>query len=136
MRFLLHRVVKPLGTRGSGEGEVSMSWLGTFYATSIGKKIVVALTGLVMVAYLIAHMLGNLQVFAQKLSSCLFRPVNILSFSISYHDDPIRTSFQSKRQSGLSQCSRLFVPASNIEQGVSEDESSRSDADCHTLSFN
>ncbi len=43
-----------------------MSWLGTFYATSIGKKIVVALTGLVMVAYLIAHMLGNLQVFAGR----------------------------------------------------------------------
>lgn len=43
-----------------------MSWLAAFYASSIGKKIIVALTGLVMIGYLVAHMLGNLQVFAGR----------------------------------------------------------------------
>lgn len=35
-----------------------------FYQSSIGKKWVVALTGLVLVGYVIGHMLGNLQIFA------------------------------------------------------------------------
>lgn len=43
-----------------------MSWITAFYGSSIGKKIVVAATGLIMIGYLIAHMLGNLQVFAGR----------------------------------------------------------------------
>lgn len=34
-----------------------------FYRSSIGKKWVVAITGLVLVAYVIGHLLGNLQIF-------------------------------------------------------------------------
>jgi succinate dehydrogenase / fumarate reductase cytochrome b subunit len=35
----------------------------SFYRSSIGKKWVVAVTGLIMVGFVLAHMLGNLQVF-------------------------------------------------------------------------
>jgi succinate dehydrogenase / fumarate reductase, cytochrome b subunit len=38
-----------------------------FWNSSIGKKAVMAVTGLIMVGFLIAHMLGNLQVFAGPL---------------------------------------------------------------------
>lgn len=39
-----------------------MNWFGRFYGTAIGKKIVVAVTGFVMVGFLVVHMLGNLLV--------------------------------------------------------------------------
>jgi succinate dehydrogenase / fumarate reductase, cytochrome b subunit len=35
----------------------------TFYKSSIGKKWIVALTGLVLIAYVIGHLIGNLQIF-------------------------------------------------------------------------
>src|SRR2546422_8318373 len=34
-----------------------------FYESTIGKKAVMALTGMVLFGFLIAHMLGNLQIF-------------------------------------------------------------------------
>jgi len=37
--------------------------VATFWASSVGKKIVMGATGLVLVAYLLLHMAGNLQVF-------------------------------------------------------------------------
>jgi succinate dehydrogenase / fumarate reductase cytochrome b subunit len=41
--------------------------LARFWHSSIGKKAVMAVTGLIMVAFLISHVLGNLQVFAGPL---------------------------------------------------------------------
>ncbi len=41
-----------------------MNRLITFYGTSIGKKLVVAITGLMMYGFIIGHMLGNLKAFA------------------------------------------------------------------------
>jgi succinate dehydrogenase / fumarate reductase cytochrome b subunit len=35
----------------------------TFYSSSIGKKVVMAITGLILFGFVIGHMLGNLQVF-------------------------------------------------------------------------
>jgi succinate dehydrogenase / fumarate reductase, cytochrome b subunit len=35
----------------------------TFYRTSIGKKVVMAITGLILFGYVAIHMLGNLQIF-------------------------------------------------------------------------
>jgi succinate dehydrogenase / fumarate reductase cytochrome b subunit len=35
----------------------------TFYSTSLGKKVVMAITGLILFGYVAIHMLGNLQVF-------------------------------------------------------------------------
>ena len=40
-----------------------MGTLLTFYRSTIGKKAIMAVTGLIGVAFVIAHMLGNLQVF-------------------------------------------------------------------------
>src|ERR1043166_2487362 len=34
-----------------------------FYESTIGKKAIMAVTGLILFGYLIAHMLGNLQIF-------------------------------------------------------------------------
>jgi succinate dehydrogenase / fumarate reductase, cytochrome b subunit len=39
------------------------SWLREFWHSSVGKKQIVALTGAVLILYVIAHMLGNLKVF-------------------------------------------------------------------------
>lgn len=39
------------------------TWLAQFWASTVGKKIVMALTGAIGVGYVVAHMLGNLQVF-------------------------------------------------------------------------
>ena len=41
-----------------------MNFLARFYGSSIGKKWIVALTGLVLVGYVIGHLIGNLQIFA------------------------------------------------------------------------
>ncbi len=40
-----------------------MGWFSAFYRSSIGKKIIVAVTGVIMVLFLIGHMMGNLLVF-------------------------------------------------------------------------
>jgi succinate dehydrogenase / fumarate reductase cytochrome b subunit len=38
-------------------------WALTVYRSTIGKKVIMAVTGLLLVVFVIAHMLGNLQVF-------------------------------------------------------------------------
>jgi succinate dehydrogenase / fumarate reductase, cytochrome b subunit len=38
--------------------------LASFWATAVGKKVVMAVTGAIMVAFVLAHMLGNLKIFA------------------------------------------------------------------------
>jgi succinate dehydrogenase / fumarate reductase cytochrome b subunit len=45
--------------------------LRLFWQSTIGKKIVMAVTGIIMVAFVIVHMLGNLQVFesAEKINT-------------------------------------------------------------------
>ena len=40
-----------------------MSWLGRFLRSTIGQKIVMAISGLMLVGFVIAHMIGNLQIF-------------------------------------------------------------------------
>src|SRR5512139_1230485 len=40
-----------------------MGWIRSFYRSTIGKKIVMALTGIVGVGFVTGHMLGNLLVF-------------------------------------------------------------------------
>jgi succinate dehydrogenase / fumarate reductase cytochrome b subunit len=38
--------------------------LAAFWTTAVGKKVVMAVTGAIMVAFVLAHMLGNLKIFA------------------------------------------------------------------------
>lgn len=40
-----------------------MDFLRRFYGTTVGKKIVMALTGLILVGFVISHMVGNLKTF-------------------------------------------------------------------------
>ena len=40
-----------------------MRWALTLYRSTIGKKVIMAVTGLMLVGFVIAHMAGNLQVF-------------------------------------------------------------------------
>lgn len=40
-----------------------MTALVSFHRTSVGRKIIVALTGLILIVFLIGHLLGNLQIF-------------------------------------------------------------------------
>jgi succinate dehydrogenase/fumarate reductase cytochrome b subunit len=40
----------------------SVGWLGRFYRSTIGRKIVMAVTGLILVGFLVVHMVGNLLV--------------------------------------------------------------------------
>ena len=42
---------------------VPQGWIGRFYASTLGKKIVMAVTGLILVGYVTGHVLGNLLVF-------------------------------------------------------------------------
>jgi succinate dehydrogenase / fumarate reductase cytochrome b subunit len=40
-----------------------MRWLWSFFTSSIGAKVIMALTGSVLVLFILGHMVGNLQVF-------------------------------------------------------------------------
>lgn len=40
-----------------------MAQLSAFYRSSIGKKFVVAITGVILIAFVVGHLLGNLQIF-------------------------------------------------------------------------
>lgn len=40
-----------------------MSWLLKFWGSTVGKKVVMAVTGIILVGFVIGHMLGNLQMF-------------------------------------------------------------------------
>ena len=40
-----------------------MNWVGNAIASSVGKKIVTALTGLLLVGFLVEHLLGNLKLY-------------------------------------------------------------------------
>jgi succinate dehydrogenase / fumarate reductase, cytochrome b subunit len=42
-----------------------MSWFSKFMTSSIGQKVVMALTGLFLMLFLIVHLIGNLQLLAQ-----------------------------------------------------------------------
>lgn len=46
-----------------GAAPLRGAWLREVWRSSIGKKIIVAITGVVLVAYVVAHMLGNLKAF-------------------------------------------------------------------------
>ncbi len=43
-----------------------MGWLLRFFTSSIGAKMLMAITGLALVLFILGHMLGNLQIFAGR----------------------------------------------------------------------
>jgi succinate dehydrogenase / fumarate reductase cytochrome b subunit len=40
-----------------------MTWFGSFYRSAIGKKAVMAVTGLILFGFVLVHMIGNLKVY-------------------------------------------------------------------------
>jgi succinate dehydrogenase / fumarate reductase, cytochrome b subunit len=44
--------------------QVRRGWIAGFYASTIGRKVVMALTGIVLVAFVTGHVLGNLLMFS------------------------------------------------------------------------
>ena len=40
--------------------------LVALWATMVGKKVVIAVTGIVLVGFVVAHMLGNLKIFSAR----------------------------------------------------------------------
>src|SRR5262245_47341076 len=40
-----------------------MNLVGSFFSSSIGRKILMAVTGLILIGFIIGHLIGNLQVF-------------------------------------------------------------------------
>ncbi|MFT5682159.1 MAG: succinate dehydrogenase / fumarate reductase cytochrome b subunit [Myxococcota bacterium] len=57
-----------------------MSWILRFYTSNIGLKVVMALTGMAMFGFLLAHLVGNLQIF--------WEPEIINSYAEMLHDHP------------------------------------------------
>ena len=43
--------------------ESSVNTLAGFYHSSVGKKMIVAITGIILILFVIGHLLGNLQIF-------------------------------------------------------------------------
>src|SRR6266699_4960850 len=41
----------------------SVNILAAFYRSSVGKKMIVAITGIILILFVIGHLLGNLQIF-------------------------------------------------------------------------
>jgi succinate dehydrogenase / fumarate reductase cytochrome b subunit len=41
-----------------------MNWLSQFFTSSIGRKVIMSLTGLFLIAFLLVHLVGNLQMLA------------------------------------------------------------------------
>ncbi len=58
-------------TAGVREGGGARTGIRAFWDSSVGKKVVMAVTGLIGIGYVILHMIGNLQVFqgAERLNS-------------------------------------------------------------------
>src|SRR5438552_9604803 len=38
-------------------------FISTFYRSSVGKKMIVAITGVILILFVVGHLLGNLQIF-------------------------------------------------------------------------
>ncbi len=53
----------PVGQTGNNKGIKIVNRLIGLYQTTVGKKIIVAVTGIVMLGFLVGHVAGNLKVF-------------------------------------------------------------------------
>ena len=64
----------PVGSRHAAtitRGVVADNFVIALWRTMIGKKVVMAITGVVLVGFVIAHMVGNLKIFSGSARSTL-----------------------------------------------------------------
>ncbi|MGL4421461.1 MAG: succinate dehydrogenase cytochrome b subunit [Gemmataceae bacterium] len=55
--------INPKGHRLVPSGTGAWNWFDTYLASTVGQKIVTALTGLSLVGFVIGHLIGNLKIF-------------------------------------------------------------------------
>lgn len=55
--------INPKGPRRPKPGADPAAWAGTYLGSTVGSKVVVALTGLGLTGFVIGHMVGNLKIF-------------------------------------------------------------------------
>ena len=60
-----------------------LSWLGRFLGSSIGKKALMALSGLGLLGFLVGHLAGNLTIYFDEDGEAT-KTQDTLSFDVSY----------------------------------------------------
>jgi succinate dehydrogenase / fumarate reductase cytochrome b subunit len=55
--------INPKGPRPAIPGATAKAWAETYLASSVGSKVLVALTGAGLVAFVVGHLIGNLKLF-------------------------------------------------------------------------
>ena len=58
--------VNPKGPRVYAPGQTPRDWAATFLLSTVGRKVLTALTGLGLAAFVVFHMIGNLKVFSGR----------------------------------------------------------------------
>jgi len=56
-----------------------------FYESTIGKKVVMAVTGVILFGYVLGHLLGNLQIYLPDTGSVATQPINIYAAFLHSH---------------------------------------------------
>lgn len=56
--------INPKGSRVYDPGTTSLDWVTSYLLSSVGNKIIVAVTGLSLVTFVVFHMIGNLKMFS------------------------------------------------------------------------
>lgn len=56
--------INPKGPREYAAGNTPAAWASTYLASTVGQKILVGTTGLLLVGFLIGHLIGNLKMFS------------------------------------------------------------------------
>lgn len=54
---------RDLAPQGAQAPQGRVAWAADFYRSAVGKKYVMAITGILLMAYVFAHMLGNLKIY-------------------------------------------------------------------------
>ena len=56
-------VIRPKGKRVYGRAATARQWAASYLTSSVGNKFTVAVTGLLLVGFLVGHLIGNLKMF-------------------------------------------------------------------------
>lgn len=56
--------INPKGPRAYTRGNSPLAWADTFLTSTVGQKLLVGLTGILLVGFLVFHMAGNLKMFS------------------------------------------------------------------------
>lgn len=62
-----------------------MKWITDFLLSSIGRKLIMALTGLFLCLFLVVHMLGNLQLFMQANNGIAGYDFNMYAYHMTHN---------------------------------------------------